>query len=276
MAESKIKAEYLLSRINDMFKVVDISNPIKCANNEKDAIQIHKTKNYDRVPIKDGNENIEKYYDSNENKTVPITPANLISESSGILETLSYLSKKRFYFVLTGNKITRIVHYSDLNSPLVSLEIYSQIAYCEKAIRDYAISNNMNETDEYRIKQVLTDINENLTGKKNICIQQAEGRFNNKQTDDIETNLLDELNFDDELILFRELSSRRDEDQAMKSIDMKLDDNTIESYKNLRNDIMHSKPIIKGKNDKINELIEFLKTCQEITLYIEMRLSDKT
>ena len=98
----------------------------------------------------------------------------------------------------------------------------------------------------------------------------------NKQKDDIETNLLDELNFDDVLILLGELSSIYHEGQTMKSIDMNLDDTTIESYKNLRNDIMHSKPIIKGKNDKINEVIEFLKTCQEITLYIEMRLNDKT
>ena len=170
-----MKAEYLLSRINEMFKVVDISNPITCANNEKVAIQIHKTKNYDRVLIKDGNDNIVKYYDSNEDKTVPITPADLISESSEILETLCYLSEEHFYFVLTCNKITRIFHYSDLNSPLVSLEIYSQIAYCEKAIHDYAISNNKNETDQNRIKKFLTDINENLTDRKTVCIKQAEG-----------------------------------------------------------------------------------------------------
>ena len=62
----------------------------------------------------------------------------------------------------------------------------------------------------------------------------------------------------------------------MKLIDMKLNDTTIKSYKNLRNDIMRSKPIIKGKNDKINELIKFLNTWQEIIFYIERRLNDKT
>ncbi len=231
MIETKIKADYLLSRINEMFQVVDISNSIKAANNEKDAIQIHKTQNFDRVPIKNTNGNIEEYYGSNKNDTVPITPVNLISESSGILETLSYLSEKHFYFVLTGNKITHIVHYSDLNSPLVSLEIYSQIAYCEKAIRDYAISNNKYENDENGIKKFLTNINEHLRDRKNICIKQAVGRFNNKQKDDIETNLLDELNFDDELILFRELSSRRDLGKSRKSIDFNLEDTIIESYK---------------------------------------------
>ena len=185
-------------------------------------------RDFDRVPIEDNNGNIKKYYDSNEDKAVLITPLDLISESSGILETLSYLSENHFYFVLTSNKITHIVHYSDLNSPLVSREIYSHIAYCEKAIRDYTIFNNKlvkpsapidpavirdytifnnkYENDKNGIKEFLNEINGNLTGRKNICIEQAEGCFNNKQTDDIETNLLDELNFDDELILFRELS----------------------------------------------------------------------
>ncbi len=79
MIESKIKAEYLLNRTNEMFKVVDISNRIEFADNEEDAIWTHKTKNYDRVPIKDENNNIQKYYDSNKNDTVLITPADLNS-----------------------------------------------------------------------------------------------------------------------------------------------------------------------------------------------------
>ena len=33
MIESKINTECLLSRINEMFKLVDIFNPIKFANN---------------------------------------------------------------------------------------------------------------------------------------------------------------------------------------------------------------------------------------------------
>ena len=270
MIKNSIKSDDLLPRINEMFKIVDISNKMVTARNEEEAKQIHGVLDFDRVPMENNDGNIKEYYDSNEDKTVQITPADLISGSSGSLETLSYLSEKHFYFILTGNNITHIVHYSDLNSPLVSLEIYSQIAYCEKAIRDYAIFNNKYENDKNGIKEFLNKINKNLTGRKNICIEQAEGRFNNKQTDDVEINLLDEL------ILFREISSSRSKGQTVKSTDLNLEDTIIGSYKNLRNDIMHSKLIIKGHNDKINELIEFLKTCQEITLYIETMLNDTT
>lgn len=275
MIESKMQADYLLTRINEIFKAVDISNPIVTAKNLKNAIQIHKTKNFDRVPIKDKNGNIEKYYDSNNNDMALITPADQLSESSGILETLNYLSKKHFYFVLTGNRITRIVHYSDLNNPLVSMEIYSQISYCEKAIRDYAICNNT-ENDEKGIKIFLTGINSNIIGDEKIYIKQAERHFKKKKEKGIETNLFDELNFSDELILFRELSYNRDEMQPIKSIELNLDNITIDSYRNIRNDIMHSKPIIKDEIDKINELIEFLKACQMIISYIERWLNDKT
>jgi len=52
--------------------------------------------------------------------------------------------------------------------------------------------------------------------------------------------------------------------QPLKSIELNLDNTTIASYRNIRKDIMHSKPLIKGESEKINELMELLKTCLEI------------
>ncbi|ARD84819.1 hypothetical protein FAD_0935 [Ferroplasma acidiphilum] len=88
MTKNKIESDYLLSRINEMFKIVDISNPIIIAQSEKNAIQINKTQNYDRVPIKGENDNIEEYYDSNaqnRNKIIKIKPNDLISEIVSII-----------------------------------------------------------------------------------------------------------------------------------------------------------------------------------------------
>ncbi len=41
MTKNNIKSDYLLVRINEMFKIVDISNKMVTARNEEEAKQIH-------------------------------------------------------------------------------------------------------------------------------------------------------------------------------------------------------------------------------------------
>ena len=279
MTKNKIESDYLLSRINEMFKIVDISNPIIIAQSEKDAIQINKTQNYDRVPIKGENDNIEEYYDSNaqnRNKIIKIKPNDLISESYGILETFNYFLNKDFYFVLTGNKITNMIHYSDLNKPLVLSAIYTQIAYCEIAIREYLKCKNKYGNNEEELKNFLESMKIKVP-----CIEKhirdAIKRFDCNKKNNIETNVLDELHFYDELILFRELISMLSDDQIIKfKENVNLDGNKITLYKNLRNYIMHSKKqIIKKKIYDITKWVDFLKTCQNIISYVETCLNSR-
>ena len=269
MAENKIKSDYLLSRINEMFKIVDISNKIVSAKNEEIAKQIHEVQDFDRVPIEDNDGNIKEYYDSNKNKTVQITPADLISESTGILETLSNLYPNKFYFVLTGNKITHIVHYSDLNNPIVLPGIYTLIAYCEIKIREYARENNTYGKTDNDIERFLTYINTKNSIKINIA--RAKKQLKTKIDNKIETNLLDELYLDDELIMFRELISMLNDERSnefKKCVD--LSDTTITSYNKLRNDIMHSNyQMIEKQSHDVEELGKFIKACQWIISYIE-------
>ncbi len=159
--------------IDDTFRVIDISNPIIAARNLEDAKQIHETEDFDRVPIKDNNGNIKEYCDSNEDKLIEIKSDDLIPESCRLIETFNYLSKKSFYFISTENKITHIVHYSDLNNMLVLIRLYTQIAYCEIAIRDYAKSNNKYGNTERGIENFLKDINNNVKSVNKIDIKQA-------------------------------------------------------------------------------------------------------
>ncbi len=270
MTENKIESNYLLSRINEMFKIVDISNEIVTARNEEKAKQIHEVKDFDRVPIEDNDGNIKEYYDSNEDKIVQITPADLVSESTGILETLSSLYPNKFYFVLTGNRITHIVHYSDLNNPIVLPGIYTLIAYCEIKIREYVREKNTYGKTDSDIEKLLTDINTKNPGfEKKIA--RAKEQLTKKTRKEIETNLLDELYFDDELILFRELSLMLNDErfeEFKKCVD--LSNTIIKSYNTLRNDIMHSNyQMIEKKSHDIEELGAFIKACQRIISYIE-------
>jgi len=278
MVDNKSSFDYILSRIDNMFKVIDISNEIVTAKNLEDAKQIHETEDFDRVPIKDDSNNIKEYYDSNSEDTVEINPTNLISESCGILETLNYLSKdkEKFYFVLMGNQITHIVHYSDLNDPIVLNEIYAYIVYCEVAIRKYAeYENNYGNTENGTIT-FLNDINNNIKGIK-INIGRAVRQFDSKKGTGIETNLFDELYIDDELILFRELISKFNDNESIKlkgSID--LNDDKINLYKDLRNYVMHSKDLIISKEGySIETWIELLQTCQDIISYVEGYLNGR-
>ena len=269
MTENKIESDYLLSRINEMFKIVDISNKIVSAKNEEKAKQVHVLRDFDRVPIEDKDGNIKEYYDSNEDKIVQITPADLVSESTGILKTLSSLYPNKFYFVLTGNKITHIVHYSDLNNPIVLPGIYTLIAYCEIKIREYAREKNTYGNADSDIEKLLTDINTRSSIKINIS--RAKSYLIKKMRAKIETNLLDELDFDDELILFRELSLMLN-DERFKEFKkcVVLSDNTIKSYYALRNDIMHSNyQMIEKQSHDIEELGAFINACQKLISYIE-------
>lgn len=259
----KIPVNYVLLKLNEMFKVIDISSPLVIGEDIDQAKAIQSEKSFDRVPIRtDGK--ILSYYDSNSNSEKKIESNDLISESAGIFETFSYLSKRDFYFVLNGNDLTDIVHYSDLNNPLALLGIYAQIAYCENAIRDLARSINGNDYTESNIEKFLNDINYQIKDNK-INIPRAIWQFRNKKITETETDLFDELYFDDELILFRELLNlelnHNKETRFKNSIN--LDDSTIEHYTELRNDIMHSKQIIEESCD-VKKWLNFLQSCQNI------------
>ncbi|MHB8360221.1 MAG: hypothetical protein ACYDAO_00045 [Thermoplasmataceae archaeon] len=263
MNNSKPNVDWALFKIDQIFKVLDISNDLKTAKDSEEAKEIHNDYDYNRVPIRK-NGVINEYYDTNTNAVVKIESNEIVESSLGILEIFSYLSKRDFYFVLTGNEITRIVHYSDLNYPLVLIGLYTQITYCEKAIRDFARSK-ANKNTESEIENFLNGINNNITGKK-IDINRAKRQFRQKKQTQIETDLFDELYFDDELILFRELYQGTLTGcrlEKFKEI-INLEDEVINSDNALRNDIMHSKPEIIKQKDDTKKWLTFLQRCQNI------------
>lgn len=268
----KVPVDYVLFKINEMFKVVDISNTIVTAEDIGRAKKLHSQLDFDRVPIvKNGQ--ILSYYDYSTDSEKKIEANDVLSDSLGILETFSYLSKRDSYFVISGNELTHIVHYSDLNNPLALISIYTQIAYCEKAIRDFARSKNSDKTTD-GINKFLKELNNRIIGSNlKIDICNALKAFNRK-TLDMQTDLFDELYFCDELILFRELvSSGLKSTQLVKfKNSIKLDDTTIKRFNKLRNNIMHSKPKIINTYNDVGEWLGFLQTCQDIIKVIDKKM----
>lgn len=261
-----IPVDYVIFKLNEIFNVKDISSVLVTAENLDDARKIHSSRDFDRVPIKkDGN--IESFYDSHSDSEIQIKPEYTLSESTGIFETLSYLSKRDFFFILIGNGIPRMIHYSDLNNPLVSIGIYTQIAYCEIAVRNFARSKNPNKLDFG--EKFLNDL-KNSTGVS-IKVDRAKGQFQDKMSSQTETDLFDELYFDDELVLFREIITPNLD--ASKKAEFKkfidLGDSRIKTLKDLRNEVMHSKPEIIKKRSDIIVWLKFLQDCQNIISIIE-------
>ncbi len=257
----QIPVDYVLYKLNGTFQVKDIYKALVIAKDITEAKSIKSRMDFDRVPIK-VNEKITTYYDSKSDLEKKIEPEEIISESTGILEALSYLSRRDFYFILTGNDIIHIVHYSDLNNPLVSLGIYAQITYCEIAIRNFARSKSPSDLDYG--EKFLNDINKNLG--LNINVVRAKNQFQVKKSLQTETDFFDELYFDEELILFRELIKSGLDANRVKEFErfINLEDSRIVSLKDKRNEVMHSKPeIIKNQSDII-EWLKFLQDCQNI------------
>jgi hypothetical protein len=257
----QISVDYVLYRLNETFQVKHISNALETAKDTTVARSIKSQKNFDRIPIK-VNGKITTYYDSKLDSEKKIDPQEIISESSGILETLSYLSRRDFYFVISGNDITHIVHYSDLNNQLVSLGIYAQITYCELAIRNFARSKNPSNLDYG--EKFLNDIN--IHHGVNINVSGAKKHFKDKKKLQTETDLFDELYFDEELILFRVLIKSGLDAIKIEKFEqlINLEDSKIKWMKDKRNAVMHSKPNIIKKQLDIIEWLKFLQDCQNI------------
>ena len=236
------------------------------AHDIEEAKQVHSNMGFDRVPITSGG-TIGTYYDSNTDSQVTIGIGDAISESTGLLETLGYLSQKEFYFVLSGNKISGIVHYSDLNNPLVSIGIYAQIAYCENTIRNFARYKGQPGADHG--KKFLDGINS--ASSNAIDVNRALSQFNAKKKSQTETDLFDELYFDEELRLFREtIKSGLDQEKAGEFEGfVGLSNCTIKNFGKMRNQVMHSNPEIIKERCDINKWLDLLQTCQLIMNVIE-------
>ncbi len=268
MTDDKVPVDYVLLKINETFKVSDISNTIETAKDLTKAEEIHKKKHFDRVPIAN-NGTFLIYYDFNFDRETNIEPKDIMSSCTGIIETFSYLSQEDFYFINEGNKITRIVHYSDLNNLLILTGLFPQIAYCEKAIRDYVRKEYSNAYSQKDIVNFLEDINKKIKGVK-MNLERSKKEFCRKVEKMIETDFFDELYFNDELILFREIYSSKLQGTQVEGFRnfINLSDKKIAHYNKLRTNIMHSKPQIINQKSDIKKWLDFLQTCQNIIMAI--------
>lgn len=243
---------YPLIRINEIFKAKDIASFLTTAGDLDDAKVVSEKSHFDRVPINKSSK-IETYFDADTSCEKDIKPEDILDSAIGVLDTFSLLSKKDFYFIMEGNILSYFVHYSDLNNPLVSIGLYTQILYCEMEIRDFLRTKVSQElsvgkpgTSDYEMY-----LKKWLTANQ---LKKIKEQYQDKKNNNTETDILDELYFKMELKIAKEnhLGSSA------------LDKKKIERYNQLRNNIMHANPqIIKQRSD-IDEWLTLLSECRYI------------
>lgn len=240
--------DYVLMRINEAFQVADISKSLKKARDINEAKSISKNEGFTRVPIFNENGRTKEYYDGRTGNMVPIeTDLEILSDCEGLLKIIPALEDNEFYFVLTGNKISKIVHFSDLNSPIVSIGIYAQLNYLEISIRDF-IRRTIGNDEETQ----MSYLEKNLPKKK---FEKINKQYENKKDQDAHIDPVNELYIDQELLLARHLNLTE------------IDDKTIDDFTKMRNSLAHSSDIVKNHEDVRrwnNFLRESMKIIQNI------------
>jgi hypothetical protein len=80
-------------------------------------------RNYDFVPYPAAGP-IEGWFRKDTEKREALHAGILLSDSTGLIELPRFLARRPAYMVLRGNVVGGLVHYSDLNNPLLKLPLY--------------------------------------------------------------------------------------------------------------------------------------------------------
>ena len=101
---NQVSVDYVLFKLNEVFKVVDISSELIVADNIENAEEICLRRNLDRVPIKKEGK-IVSYFELKTRSESVINQDSIMADSKGILDAFIYLSKRDFYFIESEKRI---------------------------------------------------------------------------------------------------------------------------------------------------------------------------
>jgi hypothetical protein len=130
-----------LGRLATTFTVRDIMIPsagLICADDEERAAKVSDdNSDFNVIPIRQ-NGTLTAYFERNSRTTKKITPSDLISDGTRLLDLVEIFERREFSFVLSSQQSEGYgyVHYSDLNHHLVKLAFYVVLEAVERAALD--------------------------------------------------------------------------------------------------------------------------------------------
>ena len=212
---------------------------------------------YDIVPL--GNpSSFNMYYNRKTDSEEEIKKDDLISGSTGISAFLYFLEKQDFYFVLDNNNVVGLINISDLNKLISYLPIYITSVHAEVLMREFFRREEKKWEDYMQfLKDVSSNVSKVYINKKQFNFSDSISRFENAKKTGLYTDIYDELNFFEELVMYYSLTNR---------LSSQSDWNQIKKYKEVRNRTMHAKDQLSYSSAKenLNQMLEFLKECKNI------------
>src|SRR2546423_12816847 len=139
-----------ISQLSNAFTVQDImitSTQLKRADTFENASKLFNE--YDVVPFPRAGE-IRGSFQRDINTRNSILRSNLISNATSLFELPHLLSKNYFFFILSANKITGYIHYSDLNNMIVKIPFFAMFQAVERRLWDQ-IKFRIKESDLIRL-----------------------------------------------------------------------------------------------------------------------------
>ncbi|HCI13933.1 MAG TPA: hypothetical protein DFK12_08210 [Gallionellaceae bacterium] len=225
----------IIKRLDLIFSVRDIMTPtetMKRASSIEEASALFNE--YDVVPFpKTGK--IKGFFQCNLDEPCDLKPDHLISDTTGLLNMPRLLAENSFRFVISADKISGYVHYSDLNKPAMKVPLFVLIQAKEKQlwnrVQKEITENVVSKVFSSRAKKLIQKRDKAKKGNVDIG---WEGVFT----------------LPDILRLANHFQTTN------------IPNDQIELLRSTRNDISHSDKNLIGKHRDISRLVEALNLCQ--------------
>ena len=176
----------------------------------------------------------------------PLTPSHLVSDGTSLLDLLSLLARREFYFVLRGSEISGYVHFSDLNKPLMRTPLYLLLVATERHLLSL-IRQSLAEDDVRCV----------LDGERFKYLQRYLRKATLKRAD---TSLWDVMGLRDILNVAAAYGFARVSDTEQ------ITEREVEEMVEIRDSIAHSGLLLVDGHDAVERLIKLHQSCAQLRL----------
>jgi len=233
------RIEETLNRLAIAFTVRDIMTPnaaLVSAANEIQAGRVSKDyPDYDVIPIRrEGT--LTGYFERKTGRTKTITPNEIISDGTNLLDLVEILEERQFSFVLSRHKIDGYVHFSDLNHQLVKLTFYVIL----EALERVALNSIRSRSDRESLRK-------DLRPERFKQIEKAYTRAGRAARDYVSY-----LNISDILQL------------AVKTGPMSVEERLIKALKKVRDGAAHSTENLVSSYNDVTTLANVKRECLRV------------
>ncbi len=125
--------ETVLAQFSTAFTVRDLMTPYEDlirADSVEEGRARSREHRFDVIPYPRTGPITDFYYRGGD--LTPLTPPHLVGDGTSLLDLLSLLATREFFFVLRGNDISGLAHFSDLNKPLMRTPLYLLLEATER------------------------------------------------------------------------------------------------------------------------------------------------